>query len=225
MNTSIFSSITAAITNRFSRFSWSSATQQFSGPRGTIDDEPIRVIVDRQIAATGNRLGKAGEVLQGAKGGDWAAAVDKWEREYLEELRALHLQTGSLGNGGLHAMTPEGYERTEAVLEREAGHVADVKAKLLDDPDYVDSGRFGAHGDGYARTARFTYENERGLSHEAAGFKFEMRTQHSINGCDQCAALDMVVVPIGTNPELGECTCSSGCQCTEQYFMENPDAD
>lgn len=225
MNASTFQTIATAISSRFSSFGWNATTQQFTGAGGkAVPPKTARVVVDEQIAATGRRLEKLGEALKKAdRGAGWVKAVEDYAAAFREERKALTLQVGALGDGGLHPMTREAWARMEASNEKQFAHHDDVIAKLLEDPDYVDSGMFAGHGDRYARTARFDYENERGASHEGAGFKWEMRTQHSINGCSECNALDLKVVPIGTNPDLGACECGPGCECTETFYVENPE--
>jgi hypothetical protein len=226
MTSSLFSSIRAAIASRFSRFTWSTTAQSYAGATGRIvPPESVRVVVDKQIAATGKRLEKAGEVLKAAKGSDgWEKAVRDWQAVYREELRALELQSGSLGNGGLHAMDQAAYERIEARVAAQFEYHDAVVQKLLDDPEYVESGRFAAHADGYSRTARHTYENEKSQSHLDNGFPWIVRWQHSIKGCPTCGDRDGVVVRNGTYGPLGsDCECGPGCDCTEDQLMENPD--
>lgn len=226
MTSTLFQSIRTAIADRFSRFTWSVPVQRYTGANGTVvPPESVRVVVDKQIAATGKRLEKAGDVLRAAKGTDgWEGAVRAWQTAYQEEIRALHLQTGSLGHGGLHDTPKEALERVEARVAGQFEYHDALVQKILDDPDHVDSGTFALHGDRYAQTARFTYEGERRISHDEAGFDYEHDWRHAIDSCGDCVeAEDNGWVPNGTNKAFEDRECKV-CQCTRDFSRGNPDA-
>src|SRR4051812_40481998 len=111
MNASTLTTITDSIAGRFSRFGWNAQTQQFTGAGGKlVPPKTTRVVVDEQIAATGRRLERLGETLRKADRGDgWAKAVANYADEFQSEIKALRLQCGALGDGGLHPMTREAW--------------------------------------------------------------------------------------------------------------------
>lgn len=220
-----YDSITESLAGTFSKLTFTPTEQVYDAAgKRVLPPDTVRTIVDKQIAASGNKMEKWGDELKAVKGqAGWSDAVDRWAVQFKEERRALELQCSSAGRGGLHSTTIEAFDRAEAVNKQQFKHIDEIVAKLKDDPDYVDSGRFENHGDAYARTARYSYETEMGESHKDAGFLWEVSWHHAINSCAECERLDGVWVPIGTNVEPGSRECGPGCDCTQEFARDNPD--
>lgn len=219
-----FAAIVESLQGTFSKLTFTPSTQVYdvAGKR-VLPPDTVRTIVDKQIAASGNKLEKLGDDLRAVKGQPgWDAAVDRWAVQFREERRALELQCSSAGRGGLHSTSLEAFDRAEANNKIHFAHHDDLVKKLKDDPDYVDSGRFGNCGDGYARRCRLSYENERVEGHKDNGFKFVIRWTHSANPCPTCSGLDGVETPIEESTPLGvDCECEGFCDCTQEITKDS----
>jgi hypothetical protein len=220
----------------FSSLRWNSAAQRYVDEKGRfLSPSQVRAIVDEEIKAYNARLQDAGNKLQKlATSGTadnpissaaWSRAVEEWREEMWEQMRLLHLSNLAAGNGGFHTLSAEDYGRVGGILKAQRAYLEQFAAQLAANPELALTDKFLERCAMYGEAGRATYERQRGVAHQKAGYKWERNVlRDGILACSGCIAESRKGwVKIGTLVKVGYRDCIVKDRCTIEYEKEKPE--
>jgi len=148
--------------------------------------------------------------------------VSEWQSQAAEVLKRLHIQNYLLGRGGKQALTQRDYGLIGQKVQGQYRYLQGLSNDLL--LGKMTEKQFRSRTQLYVNAANGTYELGRFEGFKSAGFKWEKRTRHALESCQECLAFSqMNWQPLGTLPNPGvNCQCKSNCKCRKEYAKEQP---
>lgn len=144
-------------------------------------------------------------------------SVGDWEREVAQELKDAHINSFSLGHGGIGRLG-------EAERSKISGRLLEEYRYLRSFSEDISSGKLSEakildRSSMYVESLHRSFELGRELSHAQSGYAEEKRIRNTSESCQDCIDYESQGwQPIGTLPPPGsECQCRSRCRCHKEY--------
>jgi hypothetical protein len=198
-------------------FVFDSASQRFrytSGDRSGqfVSQAKIKGIVDREyIRSRKAILGAIGDRLIS---GDLELA--DWEAEVAQVLKALHINSYTLGKGGIQRLTPRDYGTIGAKIKREYAYLRNFTNAAA--TGEMSIAQFQNRLRMYADSAFATYQQARVISHRSDGFEWYRNIRNASESCNECISISAQEWgETGTYAAIGARQCKSGDRCHWEF--------
>jgi hypothetical protein len=194
-------------------FAFDSASQRFRYTSGSRNGEyvsqaKIKDIVDREyIRSQKTALGAIGDRLISGE-----LELADWETEVAQALKTLHINSYTLGNGGIERLTPRDYGTVGAKIKREYAYLRNFTNDIA--TGEMSIAQFQNRLRMYVDSAFSTYQQARVISHRADGFEWYQNIRNASESCNECIGVSAQgMQKIGTLPAIGARECKSGDRC------------
>lgn len=142
-----------------------------------------------------------------------ALTVKAWELEMRQQIRAVHLLSSAIAQGGKSQLSPAVLNQIAHMTQRQYAYL-NAFALQVGNKEQLISGRFFQRLEMYINASRNTTAETERRVFENAGYTEEKNILGDAEHCEACVeATDMGWVPIGTLPAIGERLCLTNCQC------------
>lgn len=147
-------------------------------------------------------------------------SLANWELQIASELKFLHIANQVAALGGLHNYNVDAENRAFVILENQFSYLHRFATQIANGDQKL-SGVL-SRIDLYVHAARATYEAERNIVMQEAGYTYESSILHSGDSCQGCLGENAKgFQPIGTLIPIGERDCLTRCHCTLDYRKGN----
>lgn len=175
--------------------------------------EQLQALVDARIVESTRRIRELSDAFViGGEPRDIAA----WERQFLRELRRLHIELAVLGIGGFAQVLT--WQKVEEKLASELGFLSDFASDI--EAGFMSDVMIAYRASLYPKAARQEFWIGVQLASMQAGYRFERRVAvGDKNTCSECTYLDSLGwQPIGTLPPPPQrCLGLNNCRCTMEF--------
>lgn len=162
--------------------------------------ERIRATARTGAKATGLRL-QAGSMT-----------VKAWELEMRAQIRAVHLLSAAIAQGGKSHLSPAVMNQIAYLTQKQYAYLNAFAMQIPKGQPI--NGRFFQRIEMYINASRNTTEETRRRIFEQAGYDEEKNLLGDAEHCEACVeATDAGWVPLGSLPAIGERLCLTNCVC------------
>lgn len=174
----------------------------------------VRQVVDVVIDGYQADLVAISSRLQGGE-----LSLAEWQLQMAQAVRALHVVTGAVANGGIANMSPADWQFVGSQVKKQLGYLQGFADDIMSGRQLVQSGSLTARAKLYAQAARGTYSQVERRREKFAGQIEERRVLGAADHCPDCVTLaNQGWQPIGTLPAIGQDTiCLANCRCEFDY--------
>jgi hypothetical protein len=177
-----------------------------------VPEGAVREAVDQVVDAGTERIAGLTRQLQAG-----ALPLARWQVGVASELKALHVATAMVANGGRASMAPGDYGRVGARLREQYQFLGRFAADVASGTQPLD-GRLLARAGLYGQAARAGFEAERRRLAGIRGQQAERNILHARESCAECREQTRRGwVPFGSLVPIGERICLTRCKCTLGY--------
>lgn len=191
------------------KFNWDSKALRFRGTGGRfVRREVVTSAIEKVILESRNRVREISERLQKGK-----INLAQWQIEMKDTIRATHLLTAGIAQGGKAQLSPAALGRIGSLTRQQYEFLGRFARQIESGRQPLNS-RFLMRAEMYARAARGTFsETERRLRWDA-GFTEERNVLHASESCDECVAQSARGwVEVGSLSAIGSRQCRVNCRC------------
>jgi hypothetical protein len=198
-------------------FAFDSSSQRFrytSGARNGeyVSQAKIKDIVDREyIRSQKAVLGAIGDRLISGE-----LELADWEVEVSQALKTLHINSYTLGKGGIERLTPRDYGTIGAKVKREYAYLRNFTNDVA--TGEMSIAQFQNRLSMYADTAFSTYQQARVISHRSDGFEWYRNIRNASESCSECISISAQGwQQVGTLVAIGARKCKGGDRCNWEF--------
>jgi hypothetical protein len=197
---------------RQSKYSWSDASGRYRGPGGQfVSFTRVRSFLDGTLDSNEKAVVRLGEQLKNRE-----ITLGEWQIGMRDNLKSIHLTSGSLAQGGWAQMSPADFGRVGARLKEQYKFLGKFSKEI--EAGLPLDGRFKNRVKLYAQSGRVSYDAIQRAEMLKRGMKEEKNILHPADHCRDCLAQTALGwVPIGTLTLIGQRICSSNDRCTKIY--------
>jgi hypothetical protein len=198
-------------------FAFDSASQRFrytSGDRSGqfVSQAKIKDIVDREyIRSQKTVLGTIGDRLISGE-----LELADWETEVAQALKTLHINSYTLGKGGIERLTQRDYGTIGAKIKREYAYLRNFTNDVA--KGEMSIAQFQNRLRMYADSAFATYQQARVISHRSDGFEWYRNIRNASESCNECISISAQVwAEVGIYAAIGARQCKGADRCNWEF--------